>query len=108
MNFLRSTLFALWAALSLPWVLAGRHAALWLTWALLLNVTLTLWLGLGRAAKPGWKVQDMNPFGACGEAHLATAEKGEATLDFAVDRLVELLGEIERFPLTSLNTRPAW
>lgn len=43
-------LFALWAALSLPWVLAGRHAALWLTWALLLNVALTLWLGLGR----GW------------------------------------------------------
>ncbi|MBX3712365.1 MAG: DUF2157 domain-containing protein [Lysobacter sp.] len=42
-------LFALWAALSLPWVLAGRHAALWLIWALLLNVTLTLWLGLGRA-----------------------------------------------------------
>ena len=42
-------LFALWAALSLPWVLAGRHAALWLTWALLLNVTLTLWLDLGRA-----------------------------------------------------------
>ncbi|MFD0724972.1 DUF2157 domain-containing protein [Lysobacter brunescens] len=37
-------LFALWAALSLPWVLAGRHAALWLTWALLLNVALTLWL----------------------------------------------------------------
>lgn len=42
-------LFALWTALSLPWVLAGRHAALWLTWALLLNVTLTLWMGLGRA-----------------------------------------------------------
>lgn len=37
-------LFALWAALSLPWVLAGRHAALWLTWALLLNVALSLWL----------------------------------------------------------------
>lgn len=43
-------LFALWAALSLPWVLAGRHAALWLTWALLLNVALSLWLGVGR----GW------------------------------------------------------
>ncbi len=42
-------LFALWAALSLPWVLAGRHAALWLSWALLLNVTLSLWLDLGRA-----------------------------------------------------------
>jgi uncharacterized membrane protein len=42
-------LFALWAALSLPWVLAGRHASLWLTWALLLNVTLSLWLDLGRA-----------------------------------------------------------
>ena len=37
-------LFALWAALSLPWVLAGRHATLWLMWAVLLNVALALWL----------------------------------------------------------------
>ena len=53
-------------------------------------------------------VLDLNAAGACGDATLATAAKGEATLDFAVDRLVELFAEIERFPLASLNTRPAW
>ena len=31
-------LFAAWAALILPWVLAGRLAALWLVWLALLNV----------------------------------------------------------------------
>ena len=55
-----------------------------------------------------WQAQDLNAAGACGDATLATAAKGEATLDFAVDRLAELFAEIERFPLASLNTRPAW
>lgn len=36
-------LFALWAALSLPWVVAGRHVALWLTWAAIANVALGGW-----------------------------------------------------------------
>ena len=39
-------LFALWAALSLPWVVAGRHVALWLTWALLLQCALWAWIPL--------------------------------------------------------------
>lgn len=39
-------LFALWTVLSLPWVFAGRHAALWLLWAMLLNVSCALWLDL--------------------------------------------------------------
>lgn len=55
-------------------------------------------LGLGRPAKPGWKTQDLNAEGACGEAHLATAEKGRATLDFAVARLVEAMAEIDALP----------
>lgn len=42
-------LFALWTALALPWVLAGRNVALWLLWALLLNVTVALWLQLRSA-----------------------------------------------------------
>lgn len=65
----------------------------------------TRWLGLGRAAKPGWKVQDMNADGACGEAHLATAAKGEATLDFAVARLVEAMAEIDALPLDWLQAK---
>ena len=65
-------------------------------------------IALGGGAKPGWQAQDLNAAGACGDATLATAAKGEATLDFAVDRLAELFAEIERFPLASLDTRPAW
>lgn len=65
-------------------------------------------ISLAGGAKPGWQAQDLHAAGACGDATLATAAKGEATLDFAVDRLVELFAEIERFPLASLDTRPAW
>ena len=39
-------LFALWTALALPWAVAARHAAHWLTWAVLLNTAAWLWLGL--------------------------------------------------------------
>lgn len=39
-------LFALWAALSLPWVLAARHPALWLTWAALLHAAAWDWIPL--------------------------------------------------------------
>jgi uncharacterized membrane protein len=39
-------LFALWAALALPWTLAARNAAQWLTWGMLLNIAVGLWLGL--------------------------------------------------------------
>lgn len=39
-------LFALWTALALPWTVAARNAAQWLTWALLLNLAVGLWLGL--------------------------------------------------------------
>jgi uncharacterized membrane protein len=36
-------LFALWAALALPWAFAGRHAALWLLWVAIANIALGLW-----------------------------------------------------------------
>lgn len=59
-------------------------------------------------AKPGWQAQDMNPQGACGDASAATAEKGRRTIDFAADRLVELLAEVERAPLSWLDNKPGW
>lgn len=62
-------------------------------------------LGLGRGAKPAWKTQDMNTAGACGEAHLASAEKGRATLDHAVERLVEVMAEIDRLPADWLDRK---
>ena len=39
-------LFALWAALALPWAVAARSAVVWLTWVVLVNVALVLWLDL--------------------------------------------------------------
>lgn len=59
-------------------------------------------------AKPGWQIQDINPHGAAGDASAATAEKGRRTVDFATDRLVELLAEIERAPLSWLDNKTAW
>lgn len=65
-------------------------------------------ISLSGGAKPGWQSQDINPFGAAGDATIATAEKGRATIDFAADKLVELLDEVERVPLTWLDNQPAW
>lgn len=65
-------------------------------------------IGLGRGLKPGWKTQDFNTAGACGEAHLATAEKGEATLNHAVARLVEAMVEIDKLPADWLDRKPEW
>jgi uncharacterized membrane protein len=39
-------LFALWAALALPWAVAARSAVVWLLWVMLVNVALALWLDL--------------------------------------------------------------
>jgi creatinine amidohydrolase len=47
----------------------------------------------------GWVASDLNPAGAVGEAHLATAEKGEATLHHIIDRTIALLRQVEALPL---------
>lgn len=36
-------LFALWAALMLPWAIAGRSASVWLLWVAVVNTALLLW-----------------------------------------------------------------
>lgn len=66
------------------------------------------YLSLRGGAKPAWQMHDINPYGAAGNATLATAEKGRKTIDFAADRLVEALAEIERAPLSWLDNKPAW
>lgn len=38
-------LFAWWAVLLLPWALASASQAVWLLWALVLNMAVALWLG---------------------------------------------------------------
>ena len=62
-------------------------------------------MGLG-AAGFGWQAQDLHPQGACGNATLASAEKGRAVLDHVAARLVMLLGELARYPLDHLRAGP--
>jgi creatinine amidohydrolase len=63
-------------------------------------------LGLTPAGKLGWMAQDLHPAGACGNAALATAEKGRMVIDHAARQIVTLLGEIDRMPLDQLDQRP--
>ena len=65
-------------------------------------------ISLSGGAKPGWQAQDLHPQGACGNAAAATREKGEATLEHATTRLLDLLAEIERLPLEWLDNEPDW
>jgi creatinine amidohydrolase len=46
-----------------------------------------------------WIASDIHPLGAAGEASRATADKGRATATETVDRFIELLREVERYPL---------
>lgn len=66
------------------------------------------YLSITPRGKIGWQTQDLNPLGACGDATQATAEKGRAVLDFVADRFVELLREVDAYPLARLENPPAW
>ncbi|HEY4203205.1 MAG TPA: creatininase family protein [Devosiaceae bacterium] len=46
-----------------------------------------------------WIASDLNPNGAVGEAAKATAEKGRLIAEAEVKGMLELLAEVERFPL---------
>ncbi len=57
-------------------------------------------LGLGPGGKLGWKVGDLNPHGACGDATKATRETGKAAIDFVAERFVEMLHEVHAYDLS--------
>ena len=63
-------------------------------------------LGNGSAAKLGWQIQDYNPYGAAGDATLATAAKGHAVINAAGLQLASLLQEISSLPLSTLTAHP--
>ena len=50
----------------------------------------------------GWKMRDLNPDGAAGNAAAATADKGEALISHAVQGLVALLQDMAAFDVDSL------
>lgn len=51
----------------------------------------------------GWQTQDLNPHGACGNAAAADAARGAKVVDHYARRFVQLLREIDRFPLATFN-----
>lgn len=51
----------------------------------------------GQAARPAWIIDDLNAKGACGDASVATAEKGEQLLGSAARNFVAFLAEFSCF-----------
>lgn len=51
----------------------------------------------------GWQTQDLHQAGACGDASLATAEKGRAVVSLVCERLVALLREVSEYPLDAIR-----
>ena len=61
-------------------------------------------LQVSPAAKIAWQTQDLNLAGAVGDASLATAKKGHATIDFVAEQFIGVLREIQQLPLSYLKT----
>jgi creatinine amidohydrolase len=62
-----------------------------------------------RATQPigfGWMANDLNEYGAMGNAAIATAEKGEACADYGATAFIELLEDVASFDLSRLGKGP--
>jgi creatinine amidohydrolase len=64
------------------------------------------WLSAFRPVGFGWMTQDLHPTGAVGDGTLATAAKGEQSLDHGAQAFVELLQDVDRFDLARLTDGP--
>ena len=51
--------------------------------------------------------KDLSPSGVCGDPTLADAAHGRALVEQAAAKLVEILAEIDRFPLDRLRPPPS-
>ena len=56
----------------------------------------------------GWQAQDLNPWGVCGNAAEADAERGARLAGHLVQTFVDLVGEVARFPLDRRRARGGW
>jgi len=65
-------------------------------------------LGPDGAARFGWQTQDLHPKGACGDAAKATAELGGITVERAAARLLVLIDQISRYPLSRIVAHTAF
>ncbi|HXW20277.1 MAG TPA: creatininase family protein [Roseiarcus sp.] len=64
------------------------------------------WLRATQPIGMGWMSQDLNDFGAMGDASAATAEKGEACADYGATAFLELLADVDAFDLERLGKGP--
>jgi creatinine amidohydrolase len=60
-------------------------------------------LGAEKPVGIGWRAEDLNPAGACGNAAKADGRRGAQHLSFLADRLAALIGEVAATPLTILR-----
>ena len=65
-------------------------------------------LGRGGSVSFGWQAQDLHPKGGCGDATKATAALGAITVERAAQRLVVLIDEISRYPLSRIVANTAF
>jgi creatinine amidohydrolase len=52
----------------------------------------------------GWKAQDLSPYGAVGNAAVASAEKGKAVVDHQANAFVALCRDVDAFDVNRLWT----
>jgi creatinine amidohydrolase len=63
-------------------------------------------LSMQRPAPMAWQAQDLNAGGAVGDATQASAEKGEALLAHGARAFCELLDDVDKFDLRTLDDGP--
>lgn len=52
-------------------------------------------LSINARAKLAWQIQDLNPAGACGDASVATAQKGQGVIDHVATQFIEMLRDLD-------------
>lgn len=65
-------------------------------------------LGPESGVRFGWQAQDLHPKGVCGDATKATAELGQMAVEQTAKRLLVLIDEISRYPLSRLPAETAF
>ena len=63
-------------------------------------------LGVEKPVGLAWMAQDLNPAGTCGDALLASADKGAQVLAHQAERFARLLEQVSALPLDSLKAGP--
>ena len=60
-------------------------------------------LGAEKPVGIGWRAEDLNPAGVCGNAARADGRRGAQHLTYLADRLAALVSEVAATPLTILR-----